>query len=679
MSNLEILLKPFRLRHLELKNRVITTSHAPAYAEDGMPQERYQLYQEERAKGGVAMIMFGGSSTVSPDSPATFGQICIDDDRVIPYLRELADRIHYYNTAIICQITHMGRRSRWDIGSWLPSVAPSSRWEPEHQSFPKEMEDWDFRRIVDDFVAAVRRCREAKLDGVELSFNAQHLIPQFWSPGVNHRTDDYGGSLENRMRFGFEILDAVRKEIGDAFIVGIRLSVDELLDNGLSDADCREIAVILARSGKVDFFNVVGGQPSDFPSHAVNMAGMAFPVAPFLHLASALKSVVEIPVIQAHRISDLHTAAKAVEDRHLDLVGLTRPHMADPYIMKKLMEGRVDDIRQCIGANYCIDRLFAGKEALCIQAPATGREATMPHIIAKASEKKQAVVIGGGPGGLEASRVLAERGHHVVLFEATEHLGGQVKLAACATWRNGLDGITRWLVSQIDKLGVIVHLSTLADADRVKAEKPDIVIVATGGHANKGYFKGNDLAVSTWDIISGQIEPGENVLLYDDNDGHQGMSCAEVLAKKGSKVEIVTPDRFTGRDVGGTSFPVYLRNLYQTDTIFSPDLKLIEIQREGNLLIPVLRNIYSGIEEERAVDQVVCEHGSLPNDELYFALKNYSTNLGEVDYYALRENSPQNVTTNPDGEFVLFRVGDAVSSRNIHAAIFDSLRLCKDL
>jgi len=319
MANVGVLLKPFQLKGLTLKNRIVSTPHAPAYAKDGMPQERYQLYHEEKAKGGIGLVMFGGSSTIAPECPATFGQLCVDDDGIISFFRRFSERIHRHGAGLICQVSHMGRRTRWDVGDWLPPISASPVWEPEHQSIPKVMEDWDFRRVIEAFAAAALRCKEGELDGVELSFNSLHLVPQFWSPSVNRRQDEYGGSLENRLRLSYQILDAVRAAVGDAFIVGVRLSVDELIEDGLSDVECREIGVRLAATGKVDYFNTQGAQPRDFPSLSINMAGMAFPVAPFLHHASALRGACGIPVMQAHRINDLYTAAMAIEEGHLDL------------------------------------------------------------------------------------------------------------------------------------------------------------------------------------------------------------------------------------------------------------------------------------------------------------------------------------------------------------------------
>ncbi|MGH6953072.1 MAG: FAD-dependent oxidoreductase, partial [Alphaproteobacteria bacterium] len=351
-----------------------------------------------------------------------------------------------------------------------------------------------------------------------------------------------------------------------------------------------------------------------------------------------------------------------------------------PHIVRKLMEGRAQDIRECVGAAYCIDRLYSGGGALCIQNPAMGREKTMPHAITRSSgARRKVVVAGAGPGGLEAARVSAERGHRVVLFEASDKTGGQVNLAVRATWRGNLGGITRWLESQALKLGVEIRLEHEATAERVLAEEPDVVIVATGGRPNKGRFRDSDFIVSTWDILAGGVVPAESVLLYDDNGDHQGPSCAEYMAARGAKVELVTYEQQVAKHVGITNRPVHMRELYKGGVVMTPDMRMAGVEREGNKVVVVLKNDYTGEEEERLVDQVVVEHGTLPSDELYEALKPRSRNLGELDLDGFVLGRPRPITNKPAGRFVLYRVGDAVSSRNIHAAIYDSLRLCKEL
>lgn len=679
MTDFAVLLKPLHLRRLVLRNRIISTSHAPAYAEGGMPKERYQRYHEEKARGGLAMTMFGGSSVTSPECPASFGQLNVGTDEIVPYFQQFSSRIHKHGAAIMCQISHMGRRSRWDAGAWLPNISSSPVREPEHRSFPKPMEDWDFRRVIRDFGAAARRCKDGGLDGVELSFNALHLIPQFWSPLVNKRNDLYGGSLENRMRLSLEVLEEVRTHVGSDFIVGVRMSGDELIDSGSDFEECLDIVSRLEQSGQVDFFNLMGGNPNDFLNLAVQIGNMAMPVAPFLYLASAVRARVEVPVMQAQKISDLHTAARAVADGHVDLVGMVRPHMADPYIVSKLMTGQADDIRQCVGANYCIDRIYAGGEALCIQNPAMGRETQLPHQIEKSATKRKIVVIGAGPAGLEAARVSAARGHDVVLLEMGDTPGGQILLAQRATWREGLSGITRWLIGQVEKSSVDIRYGTEATPKLVSDLNPDMVVVATGGKPAPAFTPGADLAVTSWDILSGRVEACDNILLFDDHGGHQGPACAEFLVKRGARLEIATPERHLGIEIGPTNHPVHLRELSKAGVVISPDTRLVEAYREANRLIAVLRHVYTLEEEERVVDQIVVEHGTIPVDDLYFALRPLSRNGGEVDMAALANGTLVMPTNNPDGSFDLVRIGDAIASRNIHAAIYDGLRYCKDI
>jgi N,N-dimethylglycine/sarcosine dehydrogenase len=680
MGQFDALLKPFKIKGLTLRNRVVSSSHAPHYGRDGKPQERYQLYHVEKAKGGVGLTMFGGSSSVSLDSPSTpWNQLSVADDTIIPYFQEFSRRIHEHGAALMIQLTHMGRRTRWDTDNWLPNISASALREPWHRSFPKEMEKEDIRRVISDFSEAAWRCKEGGLDGCEISAAHGHLIDQFWSPSANQRTDEYGGSLENRTRFGLEILEAIRKKIGTDYVVGIRMSGDEMLEGGLTLQDCLAIAKTYAESGLIDFINVLGGQGRDYLTLSMAIPNMAFPVAPYLHLPSAIKQVTSLPIMHAQRVSDVATAARAVEDGHVDLVAMTRAHLADPHIVRKIIEGRVDDIRQCVGAGYCTDRVSMGGDALCIQNPATGREATMPHVIRTATARRKVVVVGAGPAGLEAARVTSARGHKVVLFEKNARLGGQINIASKATWREALSGIPRWLEAQIRKQGVDIRASTTATADTVREEDADVVIIATGGRPNKETVIGGELFVTTWDVLTEAVQPAENVLIFDDHGGHQAASCAEYMAKRGAAVELISPDVSIMSEVGINNFPIHKRELYKLGVMLTVDLRLIEVSREANKLLALLRNEYTHAEEERLVDQVVVEHGTLPNDELYFALKPHSSNAGQLDLTALVAGKAQAVGSGDDSRFQLFRIGDAVAGRNVHAAIYEALRLCKDL
>jgi 2,4-dienoyl-CoA reductase-like NADH-dependent reductase (Old Yellow Enzyme family) len=657
----------------------MSTSHEPAYAEDGKPKLRYQLYHEEKAKGGIALSMFGGSANVAPDSPPVFGQLDVGDDDIIPWFRQLADRLHAHGTATMVQLTHMGRRTVSDDGDWLPTISASSVREQAHRSFPKEMEPADIRRVVAAFAAAARRCREGGLDGLEVMANG-HLIDQFWSPLVNKRGDAYGGSLANRMRFSIELLEAVRVAVGDEYIVGIRMTGSEDVAGGLTEDDGLAIATTLARTGLIDFINIVRGSIATDEAISHLIPGLGTPLGPYLQFAGRFRERVDLPIFHAARVADLATARYAISEGLVDMVGMTRAHMADPHIVRKLEAGQADRIRPCVGASYCINRLYQGLEALCIHNPATGREETIPHVTPPTDgPRRKIVVVGAGPAGLEAARVAAERGHSVVLLEAASQVGGQVVLAARATPRHAdLIGIVDWLVAECRHLGVDVRLDTIAEAADVTALAPDVVVIATGGHPRMpDLAEGEDLVVSTWDIIDGSVTPSRGeVLLFDDHGTEDALSCAARMVAAGSAVEIVAPDRHIGHEVTGLAYPIYLKTFYEAGVRMTPDLRMVAVRRSADRRLEVgLWNEYTGTTSWRVVDQVVVEHGTLPNAELYFALIEGSSNGGELELDAYIAGRPQARVVNAAGRYQLFRIGDAVASRNIHAAIYEARRI----
>jgi NADPH-dependent 2,4-dienoyl-CoA reductase/sulfur reductase-like enzyme len=348
--------------------------------------------------------------------------------------------------------------------------------------------------------------------------------------------------------------------------------------------------------------------------------------------------------------------------------------------VRKIIEGREEDIRPCVGANYCLDRIYQGGAAYCIHNPATGRETSMPHDIPKAASKRKIVIVGAGVAGLEAARVAAERGHEVVVFEAANQAGGQVRLTAQSERRREMISIVDWRMAQCMARGVTFHFNTWAEASTVHDENPDVVIVATGGLPHTEILSaGNELVISAWDIISGDVKPGRNVLLFDDAGDHAGLQAAEFIAKSGAKVEIMTPDRTFAPEVMAMNLVPYMRSLQALDTTFTVTFRLLAVEREGQELLATIDSDYGSARKTRRVDQVVVNHGTRPLDELYFELKPASSNGGVVEHQDLIVGNPQNIVTNPNGEFQLFRIGDAVAARNTHAAIYDALRLVKDL
>ena len=673
------LLQPFQLRHLLIRNRIISTAHEPAYSEDALPKLRYQLYHEEKAKGGIGMTMFGGSTLVDRDSPPAFGNLYAGSDEIVPYFHQLAERVHKHNCVLMCQITHLGRRTSPYVNDWLPTIAASCVREAAHRSFPKVMEQEDMARVAKAYGAAARRCLEGNIDGVEIE-GYGHLLDGFWSPITNRRTDNYGGALDNRIRFTLEVINEIRNQVGSDYIVGIRMVIDEDLPGGIDFEEGMKIANILTDTGKIDFINVIKGHVDTDEGLSHVIPNMGSPSGPHLEFTSAVRSELKLPVIHAARIADVATARHAVASGCVDLVGMTRAHMADPHIVQKIIDAKEDQIRPCVGAGYCIDRIYEGYEALCIHNPATGREETIPHVVPMTQKLKKVVVVGAGPAGLEAARVCAERGHEVVLIEAADQPGGQVLIASRVERRREIMGIVDWRYEQLQRMAVQSRFNTFADADTVLAENPEVVIVATGGYPNQDFLKsGKKFTTTTWDILTGMVAPAKEAIVYDDNGQHQAVSCAEFMVDCGSSVELITPDRFIAFEVGGTNYPIYLKTFYDHGVTMTVNLRLIDVSRNQGMLQGTFYNEFDRSTTVRESPQIVVEHGTLPNDELYFELKESSINHGVVDYDALVENRPQSVKSNPHGKFQLFRVGDAVASRNIHAAIYDSIRICKDI
>ncbi|ETX28081.1 NADH:flavin oxidoreductase [Roseivivax isoporae] len=673
------LLQPYDLKHLRLKNRLMITSHEPAYPEDGMPKDRYRAYHAERARAGVALTMTAGSASVSRDSPPVFNNILAWKDEVVGWMRKLSDECHDHDCAVMIQLTHLGRRTRWDKADWLPVVSASHEREASHKAFPKKAEDWDIARIVADYADAAERMKEAGLDGIELQAYG-HLLDQFWSPVTNDLDGAYGGSLENRMRLSMEVLHAVRARVGDDFLVGIRYVADEDLAGGITKAEGIEISQRLKASGLVDFLNVIRG-------HIDTDAGLTdvIPVQgmrsnPHLDFAGEIRAATQFPTFHAAKIQDVATARHAIASGKLDMVGMTRAHMADPHIVAKILRGEEDRIRPCVGANYCLDRIYQGGMALCLHNPATGRELEQPHVVPQAEARRRVVIVGAGPAGLEAARVAAERGHAVIVHEAANDPGGQVRLTAQTPRRAEMMQLVQWRFAECTRRGVGFRFNSFADAQTVRADAPDVVIIATGGLPHTDVLaEGNGLVVSAWDILSGDAAPGETVLIYDDAGDYAGLQAAEKIAATGARVEIVTRDRTVASEVMAMSLTPAMRELQKRDVTFTVTWTLEAVRREGNVLCATLGSDYGGVTRERRVDQVVVNHGTRPLDDVYFELRDGSSNLGEVDYDALIAGRPQEVVRNPDGTYRLFRIGDAVAARNTHAAIYDALRLCKAL
>ena len=661
----DALFRPITLNRVKIANRIVSTPHTELYAEGGNTTERFIRYHVEKAKGGIGLTMAGASS-VSLDSPQLWGpSVDVTSDEIIPHFQNLAKAVHLHSSAIMIQLTHLGRRSRWDRNYWPHLVSPSGVREPLTRGTAKVIELEDIKRIQLNFAQAARRVKEGGLDGAEISAAHQHLIDQFWSPRTNKRCDAYGGSLEKRMRFGIEVLEAIREEVGEEFCIGLRMCGDEFHEDGLNETELKKIAERYASTGMVDFISVIGSGADTLMSVANSVPNMAYPPHPYVHLAAGIKGVVDIPVMHAQNIRHPTEAARLLDKGAFDMVGMTRAHIADPHIVNKVLGDRVAEIRPCVGANYCIDREYSGLDALCIHNAATGRETTMPHHITKSHTLRRIVVVGGGPAGLEAARVSAERGHNVTLFERNAYLGGKVNLAARAPARGQIIGIANWLASELKRLQVHIRCNVEADAETIRSMQSDIVVIATGGSPNLeeyqawGHNKG--LVSSVEQVLSGAVKPADTAIVYDVIGGFAGVSCADFLAGSESQVELVSPDPSIGHELGDASLPVHLRRLFKKKVNMTPSLRLEQVELLEGKLLAKFRNQFSNLVETRLTDQIVIDNGSIPNNQLFDSLKRESINDGQIDIEALFTDRQQPAAKEGSSGFLLYRIGDCVS------------------
>lgn len=662
------LLQPLQIKNLTIRNRIMSTAHACGLHKDGFPQEAYQAYHEEKAKGGIGLTMFGGSSNVDLDSPDIFQQLNVGTDRIIPHLQEFSTRIHARGAALMCQITHLGRRGDPYTQDWLPTIAPSPIRETLHRSIPREMDEYDIARVVRAYGQAARRCYEGGIDGIE-TMSSGHIIGQFLSTKTNHRTDRFGGSLQNRLRFALLVHEEIRRNVGDSFIVGMRYVVDEGVDGELSADDCVEAARILESEGAVDFFNALYGTMDTTRALSEELfPGMGAASAPWISAVGRFKREVGVPVFHAAKISDLASARFAVREGHLDMAGLTRPQIADPHMVAKLSQGKEDRVRPCVGAGHC----QSSYRPKCLHNAATGRELTVGHDVLISSHPRRAVVVGAGPAGLEAARVLGLRGHDVTIFDAASKPGGQLLLGA-SSWRRDLIGIIDWRLSELDRMGIHVQSNNFVDSSDILGMDVDLVILATGGIPQTEIPCGEDLVISSWDIIGHQVQPQGTVLVWDNTGRHPALLAAEQAHRSGCQVELYSIDSDIAQDLVYPESVRWRKEFSLSKIRPEVNYRLVGVERSGNRLKATLFNELTHEKVVREVDQVVVDMGTIPMNDLFDEIRDSSRNLGVTDLNALRDLKPQPSVKNG---FELHRIGDALSSRNVHAAVYDALRLC---
>ena len=648
MSEYRYLFSPLKIGSVVVPNRINFAAHLTNLSEDHQISERHIYYYRERAKGGCGLITTE-ELTVHPSDLAYAGLVDAFVPEVIPGFLKLTQTIHQYDTKIFAQLNHNGMQADGKI-SRLPVWGPSPGKDPLFREMAKEMEVEDIKECILYFQKSAMHVVEGGFDGIEFQLGHSSLIRQFLSPATNFREDEYGGSLKNRMRFCLEVIEGVRKSVGRDFTLGVRLNADEMHPRGgLTIEDAKEIAGRLEATGLIDFLDLSLGT---FHNLFLVEGSMHTPLVYTTPLSAAIRSVVNLPVYATNRINDPQLAEKILEDGQGDMINMVRALIADPELPNKAMEGREDDIRQCIACNQgCIGRMGLGYTIGCMQSSASGNEKELGvGTLMPCETSKKVVVVGAGPAGLEAARVAALRKHRVIVFEKNDEVGGQNIIAGKVTGRQEIQGVTRWLLGQVEKLDIDLRLGVEADETMVLAENPDVVVVATGSTPKTNPIPGEYAypeVVNTLDVLNETVEIGEKVLLIDLDGHHQGTGTAEFLADRGKKVHVLVPALFQGAQLGPLQDLFLARQrLALKGVTCTPDIAVLEIQ--GTVAKSL--NVYSNeMMDFEGYDTIVLAAGNVSDDGLYFSLK------GKV------------------GE--LYRIGDCVAPRKTDMAIVEGHRV----
>ncbi len=654
------LFRPLQLRHKTLRHRLNFGAHTANMSEDGLPADRHLGYYLERARGGAAMIV------VEPvpahrTAVLTRGNFRHGDDGVIPHFRRITDACHAEGAVMIQQIYHVGAHGDWDNSyeaNWSPSGLPSMHdMDGSHAMTSAEIAE-----IVAGFGEAARRAKEAGFDGCELMAAYNALIEQFWAPYSNRRDDRYGGSFENRMRFSQEVLERIRKLCGEDFIIGMAISVEPSRPDVLSLADQQEIAAWHDARGLYDYITCGTGSYFDFTKIIPPFVYEDKLGAPF---AEGLKQAVKHAKVQAEsHIRTPENADYVIASGQADMVSIVRGQIADPHLANKARDGKAETIRPCISCNQmCWGRRSRDYWISCLVNPSAGREFQWDgDRFSRAVAAKRVLVVGGGPAGLEAARVAAERGHQVTLAEASDRLGGQFRLAGEQPRRAQILDLIGWYEGELTRLQVAVRRATPLDAEEIAGFGADAVVLATGSSPSRtgfqralptvasipGLERGKVAAVE--DVMRREVRPGPRVLLLDDSGNWRGVGTAWALAEKGHEVTLITADALVGRDLIRTSADIPLRTkLHRLGVRSITDSVVVEWHGDG----ATVRNLLDGRETRLPADSLVLSTANRPDNELVKALAGLA-----VPVHA---------------------IGDCLAPRHAAAAIFEGRRLARSL
>lgn len=651
MTELPRVLEPICLGNAVCRNRIVMAAHSYGYVDEGLPTQHLVDYLAERAKGGVALVIMGGTS-ISLEGSLVERVASNVDDRIVPWYRKIADVVHGHGAVVFDQLAHVGGQLDAYEGSRV--VGPSAIPHEMCNAIPVELTISEIGRIIDDFAEAAYRARLGGIDGVELKCDQGFLVHQFLSPYYNRRSDKYGGTFRKRLRFLIELVGKVRTTVGNDFVVGTRITGDAISPGDLTLDDGIEIARAIEDTSDIDYIHVNGATNSTYPGYLLGHGDSSVEHANFARLARAVKEAVDLPVIASSLILDPRDAEHLIASGAADMVAMTRAHIADAEVVNKATEDRFEDIRPCVLCNQgCVGNHWAGSDVRCIHNPATGRERELGiGTLAPAKDRKTVAVIGGGPAGLEVARIAAIRGHKVELYEKQETLGGQILLAGRLPYRQGLLDIVHYLERQLRKLGVRLYRGAEVTADELMTVSStfDIIVVATGAelYVPPIYEDVEQTSVLTIrDVLEGKAKLGDHILVVSIDWRQNALGLAEWLIQRDRRVTVASPALYVGEGLNMATLTSYYSRIQPSASILP--LTNLESLKNGSAR---LRNVLSNeIQEVCPIDQVVFVTGAKPAADLFMSLKDRTSNV--------------------------FRVGDCVAPRGIPEAMLEANRLAR--
>jgi mycofactocin system FadH/OYE family oxidoreductase 2 len=645
------LFKPLEIGSTTMVNRTCFLAHRTNFGQKGRLDDRHIAYYRRRAAGGCGLIIVGELS-IHPNDRPWASMIETYHPDAIQRFKELTRTLHELDTPVFAQLNHYGFQNHGAI-SRRETWGPSAVSDVVFGEVCKPMEPEDIAELIKAFSKAALIVKESGFDGIEIDMGPESILRQFLSSVSNHRQDEYGGSLENRMRLPLEVIDAIGKTVGNDFTVGVRLCIDERFWGGITPDESLETARQFENTGQVDFFQAAMG--CHYNLYSV-MASMHTPMGVTIELAEQLKQSVTLPVIAGYQIGFPDMGETLLEEKKADVLGFVRALISEPDMIKKVQKGDLNDIRPCIKDNQgCIGRINQSKILGCILNPEVGYESVIENsTLLETKNIKKVMVVGAGPAGMEAARVTGEKGHDVTVYESQDNIGGQVNLAKKGVGRENMHKIVSFLGSMLDKYNIPVNTGVMVDKELITAENPDVVIVATGSIPNENPYQGISeppFVLNVSQVLENRYPVGEKVLFVCETNGHRSAATVEFLSDQGKQVDMVTEDLFIGVELAPIG-DLYLsrQRLLQKNVTFITNVSVDEIKEKQ----VYARNIHTGESlVYEGYDTIVIDVPHIPNDTLYHQLKG-----------CVKE---------------LYIIGDCVAPRSVEMAIFEGRKIGESL